>query len=155
MDNIHRKNPHLLAQKKLIRNPILRALVYGVGWLSVALGFIGAFLPVMPTVPFLILAASCFLRSSPKLFLYLVSHPRWGEPIVYYLAGMGIAPKTKVYALTLMWTGMLFSAFVLLDKPIVQIILPIVGVLVSIFIIRQPNFDKSQLEEERGSDSPV
>lgn len=153
---MHRENPYLLAQQKLIRNPVLRALVYSLGWLSVLLGIIGALLPVMPTVPFLILAASCFLRSSPRLFQYLVSHPRWGQPIVYYLAGMGIAPKTKIYALSLMWAGMLFSAFFLLDLVEVKIILPIVGVLVSIYIIRQPNFDKSQLEqEEKGSDNPA
>src|SRR5690554_916620 len=148
---MHRVSPHLLAQRKLIRNPLLRGLVYSLGWLRILLAIIGAALPVMYTVPFLILAASCFLRSSPKLFLYLVSHPRWGQPIVYYLAGMGIAPKTKVYALSLMWIGMLFSAFFLLDHIEVKIILPIVGVLVSIYIIRQPNFDKSQLEEEKGS----
>lgn len=150
---MHKDHPYLLANKKLIRNPLLRSVVYAIGWLSVILGIIGAALPVMPTVPFLILAASCFLRSSPKLFNYLVSHPRWGQPIVCYLAGMGIAPKTKAYALTLMWTGMLFSAFVLLDKTLVKIILPIVGALVSIYILRQPNFDKSQLEKEKGSDS--
>jgi hypothetical protein len=60
------------------RHPALRMVLLVIGWLSVVLGVIGIFVPVLPTTPFLLLAAACFVRSSRRFYLWLVEHPRLG-----------------------------------------------------------------------------
>lgn len=130
-----------LARKKVIKNPLLRAFVLVVGWLSVVLGVIGIFLPVMPTTPFLLLAAACFTRTSPKFYDWLVQHPKLAKYLIYYLEGQGIPLKGKVYTLITLWLTIIISAFILLDSPIVQAILPVIALLVSIYIMRQPTLE--------------
>lgn len=130
-----------LAHNKVVKNPILRALLFMVGWLSVALGVIGIFLPVLPTTPFLLLAAACFIRTSPKFYDWLVQHPKLAKYLIYYLEGKGIPLKGKVYTLITLWTTIIISAFILLDSQIVRVILPTVALLVSIYIMRQPTLE--------------
>lgn len=119
-------------------NPVVKALVIGLGWLCVISGFVGIFLPVLPTTPFLLLAAACFARTSPRFYQWLISHPRMGNYIVYYLDGKGMPLKAKNYILLLMWSMLLLTAFVLVNSPILHYLLPAIGVGVSIYILRLP-----------------
>lgn len=59
----------------------MRWLWFVTGWLMVALGFIGALLPVMPTTIFLMMAVACFARSSPRFEQWLLQHPQFGPPL--------------------------------------------------------------------------
>lgn len=60
---------------------MIRVVLVIVGVLSLAIGVIGIFLPIMPTVPFLLLAALCFANASERLHNWLLSHPIFGPPI--------------------------------------------------------------------------
>ena len=93
------------------RNPLVRYLLLAVGWLSVTLGFIGIFVPVLPTTPFLLLAAACFVRSSRRVYDWLVTHPRLGPWFRDYLDGNGIPLKGKVYAIGTMWLSIGISCW--------------------------------------------
>ena len=68
------------------------------GWASLGLGAIGAFLPLLPTVPFVILAAFCFARSSPRLEARLLNHPHFGHHIVAWREKGAISRKGKIAA---------------------------------------------------------
>ena len=117
------------------RNPLVRYLLLAVGWLSVALGFIGIFVPVLPTTPFLLLAAACFVRSSQRLYNWLVMHPRLGPWFRDYLDGNGIPLKGKVYAIGTMWLSIGISCWLV---PLVwaRIGMLISATLVTLYILR-------------------
>jgi uncharacterized membrane protein YbaN (DUF454 family) len=119
------------------KNKVIKALVLFVGGLSVVLGVIGIFLPVMPTTPFLLLAAACFMRTSPKFYNWLVGHPKLGKYLVYYLEGKGIPLKAKVYTIATMGISMGVTCY-FVPVTAVRILLPLVGVLVTLYIVRQP-----------------
>jgi uncharacterized membrane protein YbaN (DUF454 family) len=120
------------------QNPLVRFSLLAVGWLSVALGVIGIFLPVLPTTPFLLLSAACFARSSERFYLWLVEHPRLGQYVMGYLDGRGLPLKAKYYTLLLMWSSLLITAFLIVDSPYPKVILPLTGIGVSVYIWRLP-----------------
>ncbi|MGK0249582.1 MAG: uncharacterized membrane protein YbaN (DUF454 family) [Oleispira sp.] len=124
------------------KNKAVKVFLLFVGWLSVVLGVIGIFLPVMPTTPFLLLAAACFMRTSPKFYNWLVGHPRLGKYLVYYLEGKGIPLKAKVYTIATMAISMGVTCY-FVPVTAVRVLLPLVGVLVALYIVHQPTLDLS------------
>ncbi|MDH1262531.1 MULTISPECIES: YbaN family protein [unclassified Pseudomonas] len=121
---------------RINRNPAIRYALLAVGWLSVALGVIGIFVPILPTTPFLLLAAACFMRSSERFYHWLVDHPRLGPWIRDYLEGNGIPLKGKVYALGLMWLSIGFSCY-LVPLFWARLFMLTSAVLVSLYILKQ------------------
>ena len=123
-------------QQQQTRSLALRYLLLACGCISVVLGVIGVFLPVLPTTPFLLLAAACFARSSQRFYLLLVTHPRLGPWIRDYLDGQGLPIKGKVWALLLMWSSIgLSSWFVPLLW--VRVFMLLSAVCVTIYILKQ------------------
>lgn len=118
------------------RHAWLRWVLLGIGWLSVALGVIGIFLPVLPTTPFLLLAAACFVRSSRRVYLWLVTHPYLGPWIRDYLDGQGIPFRAKAWAIGLMWTSILLSCY-LVPLLAARLFMLTSAVLVTLYILRQ------------------
>lgn len=76
----------------------MRYVYLGLGWFFVGLGIIGAFLPVMPTTIFLIMAAWCFARSSPELEAWLLAHPLFGETLTNWRERGAISKRAKLLA---------------------------------------------------------
>jgi uncharacterized membrane protein YbaN (DUF454 family) len=86
-----------------------RALWAALGVACVGVGLVGIVLPGLPTTPFLILAAACFLRSSQKLYDRVLGHPRFGPLVRDYREGRGLPLRVKAWALSLMWIFVLFA----------------------------------------------
>jgi uncharacterized membrane protein YbaN (DUF454 family) len=137
------ENPAIVSPKQNMHNrqtlsqSIVRVLLFSAGSISVVLGAVGIFLPLLPTTPFLLLAAACYVRSSDRFYSWLVSHPVLSKYILAYLDGQGIPRKAKYYTLLVMWLTMSISAAIV---PLwqVSVLLLGVGLGVSAYIWRLP-----------------
>lgn len=113
-----------------------------IGWVSVILGVLGIFLPLLPTTPFLLLAAACFVRSSPRFYAWLVNHPKLGKYVLHYLNGEGLPKKAKLYTIATIWLTMGTSAWLVVPNIWGKLALFFIGACVSIYIWRLPTIDK-------------
>jgi hypothetical protein len=127
-----------IAPASTASSPLLRALFLGIGVLSTALGVLGIFLPLLPTVPLLLLAAACFARSSPRCYAWLLDHPRLGPMVSDYLDGNGIPLRAKVWAILLLWTSISLSALFLVPILPIKLTLFAVAVGVTVYLLRLP-----------------
>jgi uncharacterized protein len=117
----------------------MRLVFLCLGWLFVALGVIGAFLPVMPTTPFLLLAVACFARSSPKLEAWLMNHPRFGPPLRNWRERGAISKRAKVTAISLM--SLSYVAFWFGSHPPAWLALLVAALMIgpAIFMLTRPS----------------
>lgn len=81
----------------------LKYICLAIGLIALALGIIGIFVPMWPTTPFLLLAAACFVRSSERLYTWLIEHRHLGCYVRDYMSGKGIPLRAKWLSLGLMW----------------------------------------------------
>ena len=111
------------------------------GTLSTTIGIIGIVVPILPTTPFLLLAAACYLRSSERFYHWLLNNRLFGTYIGDYLAGRGMPLKTKVFTLLLMWLAVGISASIVTQNLALRIILVLlaVGVTLHIIMIKRKN----------------
>lgn len=103
------------------------------GTLSLAIGIVGIFTPVLPTTPFLLLAAACYLRSSQRFHHWLMNNRVFGSYIRNYTEGRGIPIRVKLFTIALLWITIGISIWVV-DNLIVTIVLLIVAVGVTLHI---------------------
>ncbi|WP_028240995.1 YbaN family protein [Stutzerimonas azotifigens] len=118
------------------RNPVLRYVLLAIGTLSVVCGVVGIFLPVLPTTPFLLLAAACFVRSSRRFYEWLVGHRVLGPLVRDYLEGNGIPLRGKVLAIGTMWISIGVSCW-LVPLPWARAGMLVSATLVTVYILRQ------------------
>ncbi|MBT0159396.1 DUF454 domain-containing protein [Candidatus Bathyarchaeota archaeon A05DMB-2] len=129
---------------------VVRALWFTAGTICVFLGAIGIVLPILPTTPFLLAAAACYYKSSPRMHHWLLNNKWFGEYIRNYKEGKGLTVKTKVTAMSVLWVTIGFSTIFMLDRLLpAQLVLPMqltmvaVAAAVSIHIVRLPTFKKA------------
>jgi uncharacterized membrane protein YbaN (DUF454 family) len=119
----------------------MKVILVIAGTISVILGVVGIFLPLLPTTPFLLLAAACYVKASPKLYSWLINNKHLGSYIRNYREGKGIPLKTKSIAIVLLWSTISLSA-VLVSRLYISTFLLIVAICVTIHLLRIKTFVK-------------
>jgi hypothetical protein len=104
------------------------------GTIFVVIGVIGIFVPVLPTTPFLLLAAFFYLRGSKRFYDWLMNNKVCGSYIKNYIEGRGMPLRVKIFTIALLWTGIGISIWLTYPNLIVLIILLVVAVGVTIHI---------------------
>lgn len=113
----------------------LRYLLAFAGILSLLLGVIGIFIPILPTTPFILLAAWLFLRSSTRLHQKLMTNHYFGPMVMNYQVHKAIPVRAKIYSLSMLWICILFSSFFFTDKWWLRILLCAIATGVTIHIL--------------------
>ncbi|MDF8332347.1 YbaN family protein [Novosphingobium cyanobacteriorum] len=88
----------------------MRLFWSALGLLFVAIGAVGAFLPLLPTVPFLLLALFCFAKGNPQWEARLLAHPKWGPPLLEWRTRRAIPRRAKKAALVTMTVSVIVTA---------------------------------------------
>jgi len=119
-----------------ISEKLKRWLFVVTGSIALAIGIIGVVMPVLPTTPFLLLAAFCYLRGSRHLHKTLLCNRFVGNYIRNYLEGRGMSLKMKIWTLSLLWIALLLSAALATDNLVIRVILAVDLIGVTIHILK-------------------
>lgn len=114
---------------------VIRIFLIIIGSLSLGLGVVGIFLPLLPTTPLLLLAAACFVRSSERLYYWLLNNKWFGSYIRNFREGKGIPLKAKIIGIATLWISILYSAIYIVPLLFVKILLLLVASYFTWFIL--------------------
>jgi uncharacterized membrane protein YbaN (DUF454 family) len=123
-------------------SPLVRALLVGAGWLCVALGVLGIFLPLLPTTPFMLLAAACFARSARRFHDWLLANRTFGPLIHEWRKHRSVPYRTKIVAIGLMALTMGTSIVFVVQALWLKLLIAAIGIAVSVWLYRLPSRDK-------------
>jgi uncharacterized membrane protein YbaN (DUF454 family) len=118
-----------------MKNAIQNKIMVITGTFFLIIGIFGIFIPILPTTPFLLLAAACYARGSKKFYNWLIKNKWFGEYIKYYREGRGIPLSVKIISITFLWITIAFSTFIIVINLLLKVILIIIAIVVTIHIL--------------------
>jgi len=123
------ENDQKFHEVKETKNFLLKWLWVFLGCLFVGLGAIGAVIPGMPTTVFLVLAAACFIRSSQKLYDWLITNKTFGPYLKDYREGKGIPLRAKVVALVMIVIFVSYAVFFAIEVKQIKVLVGLIGLI--------------------------
>lgn len=124
------------------RSRLMRGVFLLAGSVCVLLGVIGLFLPLLPTTPFLLLAAACYARSSRRVYDWLLANRTFGPLIHEWRKHRSIPYRTKLSAIGLM-SATMAASIVFFVRPLwLQLVIAALGVALGIWMYRMPSRDR-------------
>lgn len=117
----------------------VRAAFIVLGTVFLGLGAVGLVLPVLPTTPFVLLAAACYLRASDRLHHRLVTSRTFGPTIVAWQEHGAIPPRAKAIAIALIALTFGLSVLFVVEPPLMRAGLIALGIVLSVWLVRRPS----------------
>ena len=125
-------------------SPAVRLLFAFLGTLFVLLGIAGAFLPVLPTTPFMLLAAGCEARAASRFYNWLLNNPAFGPTILEWRRHRSLPWRVKLTAIALMAATLGISIVFFVPWPELQAALALFGLLLATYMYRIPSRDRPE-----------
>lgn len=122
--------------KQHVHNKLVRWLLVTAGSFSVFLGVLGIFFPLLPTTPFLLLAAACFIRSSDKFYNKLITNKYLGKYIHDYREKKGMDSRAKITSISVLWITILSTSIWAVDEWWIRMLLFVIAVSVTIHLLK-------------------
>ena len=118
-----------------IGNSSMKFILTILGFIALGLGVLGAFVPVLPTTPFLLLSAALFLRSNKKLYEWLLNHHRLGTYISNFMVHKAIPLRVKVVSISVLWITLLYCAVFISQHWALRVLFIAIAIGVTIHIL--------------------
>ena len=122
-------------------NRILKIGLIIAGTIFTVLGFIGIFVPLLPTTPFLLLAAACYARSSKKIYAWLLNNKLCGKYIKGYIERKGLPFNIKLFSIVFLWTAIVLSALFVGLSSLLKFLLVLIAICVSVHVLHIKTFN--------------
>ncbi len=119
-------------------NKLKRILLIFMGLIFVALGLIGVFVPGLPTTIFMILAAYCFVRSSEKLYSWVINNQLFGQRVKHFIETKTIPLRGKIYSISSMWIMVTLSLIFLKVSLIIKFMIFLLAIIGTVVILSYP-----------------
>ncbi len=126
----------------MLTKSVKKYLLISTGTISLSFGILGIFIPILPTTPFLLLSSFCYIRSSKRLYNWLINHRIFGHLIYNYLTYRAVERNAKIVSIVFLWVALL-SSILLLSNIYIRIFLLVVGIGVSIHLLTLKTLEKN------------
>ncbi len=120
------------------KNPVVRALYLVLGVLSLAIGFVGTLIPLIPTTGPVLLAGFFFSRSSERFDAWLENNALFGGIVRDWRAGVGFSVRAKTIAVVAIATTFTISTVFVTDSPMARVLLITLGVSIAAYVVTRP-----------------
>lgn len=123
-------------------SPLVRVACIGAGTLFLVLGIIGIFLPLLPTTPFVLLAAACYARGSRRFYDWLLANRTFGPMIFEWRRHRSIPYRTKITSIALMVATLGVSIVFFVESLQIKLLLTLMGLALAVWMYRIPSRDR-------------
>jgi len=136
----------------MVKSLLRKYLLISIGVLSVGLATAGVFLPLLPATPFLLLAAACFIRSSERLYRWLITRKWFGPYIKNYREHKAITQGSKIVTLLILWSVLGYTALEEVNSLAVRVLLLLIGVGVTLHVLSLKTLRPEMMPKKRRTD---
>lgn len=113
----------------------MRYILAFLGTVSLMLGVVGIFIPLLPTTPFLLLSAALYFRSSPRLYGWLLEHKHLGPYIKNFRENKAIPLRVKIVSVTLVWVTLLYCTLFIAETVLLRVFFVVLATAISVHIL--------------------